>query len=150
MLAKKPENICNVVNIQQASESSYHRLVDAYNTMIAAISTAFADSRKRKMTLSRALRIARDEIVLVSDITPHEAVEIGECIKRDINDAAEFMMEASTEFSDWLLLDIDVLERKMVERFQSRTELERLFGANADADNPNDNGSDYDIGPSLY
>ena len=60
-----------------------------------------------------------------------EAEEIGNYIKRDINDAAEYLMETSHEFSEWLMLDIDIIEQKVLELFLSvadktRLELEQL------------------------
>jgi len=141
MLAKKPENIYYAVIMQQLTHKSYNRLVDGYNRMMDSIRTAFEDPRTRKMSLSWSLQIAAEEVVSGSDITPNEAFEIGELIKRDINDAAEVLMETSVEFSDWLMLDIDVVERKMVELFlcvaeQTRFELEHIC-------NP-------DPGPGLY
>ena len=56
---------------------------------------------------------------------------IGYSIKRDINDAAEYLMETSQEFSEWLMLDIDIIEQKVLELFLSvadktRLELEQL------------------------
>lgn len=141
MLAKKPENIYYAVIMQQTSQHSYSRLVDGYNHMMASIREAFADTRIKKMSLNWALQIASEAVVRGSDITPNEAFEIGELIKRDINDAAECLMETSVEFSDWLLLDIDVVERMMVEMFlcvaeQARFELARLY--------------DHNPKPSLY
>jgi len=135
MLAKKPENIYYAVIMQQLTHKSYNRLVDGYNRMMDSIRTAFEDPRTRKMSLSWSLQIAAEEVVSGSDITPNEAFEIGELIKRDINDAAEVLMETSVEFSDWLMLDIEVVERKMVELFlfvaeQTRFELEHLCNRN--------------------
>jgi hypothetical protein len=135
MLAKKPENIYYAVIMQQMTHHPNNRLVDGYNRMMASVRNTFEDTSKKTMSLSWSLQIAADEVVGSSDITPNEAVEIGELIKRDINDAAEVLMETSVEFSDWLMLDIEVVERKMVELFlfvaeQTRFELEHLCNRN--------------------
>ena len=135
MLAKKPENIYYTVIMQQMTHRSYSRLVDGYNRMIASIRIAFEETRIQKMSLSWSLQIAAEDVISNSDITPNEAFEIGELIKRDINDAAEVLMETSVEFSDWLMLDIEVVERKMVELFlfvaeQTRFELEKIYHPN--------------------
>jgi hypothetical protein len=121
--------------MQQMTHRSNIRLVGGYNRMIASIRTAFEDTRIQKMSLSWSLQIAAEDVICNSDITPNEAFEIGELIKRDINDAAEVLMETSVEFSDWLMLDIEVVERKMVELFlfvaeQTRFELEHLCNRN--------------------
>jgi hypothetical protein len=121
--------------MQQMTHRSNIRLVGGYNRMIASIRTAFEDTRIQKMSLSWSLQIAAEDVICNSDITANEAFEIGELIKRDINDAAEVLMETSVEFSDWLMLDIEVVERKMVELFlfvaeQTRFELEHLCNRN--------------------
>ncbi len=135
MLVKKPENIYYALIMQQMTHRSNNRLVGGYNRMIASIRIAFEDTRIQKMSLSWSLQIAAEDVICNSDITPNEAFEIGELIKRDINDAAEVLMETSVEFSDWLMLDIEVVERKMVELFlfvaeQTRFELEHLCNRN--------------------
>ena len=135
MLVKKPENIYYALIMQQMTQRSNNRLVGGYNRMIASIRIAFEDTRIQKMSLSWSLQIAAEDVICNSDITPNEAFEIGELIKRDINDAAEVLMETSVEFSDWLMLDIEVVERKMVELFlfvaeQTRFELEHLCNRN--------------------
>ena len=137
MLAKKPENTYDTVIMQQMTNQSYGRLVAGYNQMMASIRAAFEDTRVMNMSLSWSLQIATEDVIRSSDITPNEAAEIGDLIMRDINDAAEFLMETSTEFSDWLMLDIDVVERKMVVMFlfvaeQARFELEHRYYPGSD------------------
>ena len=131
MLAKKPENTFVRSMMIQMSEQPSHRLIDAYNHMMASIRTAFEKAEDSEMSLSKAISMAREEITHISDITQDEAEEISTFIKRDINDAAEYMMESSSEFGDWLMLDIEVIERKLIDLFLSvadktRVELEQL------------------------
>lgn len=135
MLAKKPENTFVGSMIYTMSQQSSNRLIDAYNQMMAAIRTAFESSEHEDMTLSKAIQMAKDEIIHIADITQDEAEEISNFIKRDINDAAEYMMESSSEFSDWLMLDIEVIERKVIDMFLSvadktRVELDQLSHIN--------------------
>ncbi len=115
----------------QMSHQTPNRLIDAYNQMMASIRSAFESSGDEDMSLSKAMSMAKDEIVHISDVTQDEAEEISNFIKRDINDAAEYMMETSSEFSDWLMLDIEVIERKLIDLFLSvadktRVELEQF------------------------
>lgn len=110
--------------------SSSH-LVNAYNQMMASIREVFEETDTSDTSLRQALDIARKRAVHVGEITLDEAQEIAEYIKRDINDAAEYMMETSSEFGDWLMLDIEVIERKVVDLFLSvadrtRVELEQF------------------------
>ena len=117
------------------SQQSSNRLIDAYNHMMAAIRSAFDSHEHEEMSLSKAIQMAKDEIIHITDITQDEAEEISNFIKRDINDAAEYMMETSFEFSDWLMLDIAVVERKVIDLFLSvadktRVELDQLSNSN--------------------
>ncbi|MGD2054569.1 MAG: hypothetical protein PVG45_10735, partial [Gammaproteobacteria bacterium] len=74
------------------SHQPSNRLIEAYNQMMASIRSAFENSDDEEMSLSKAMSMARDEITHISDITQDEAEEISNFIKRDINDAAEYMM----------------------------------------------------------
>ncbi len=107
------------------------RLVNVYNQMMASIRQVFDETDTSDSSLQQALDAAKKQAVHLGEVTAEEALEISEYIKRDINDAAEYMMESSAEFSDWLMLDIEVIERKVVEMFLSvadrtRVELEEL------------------------
>ena len=116
--------------IQLQKKSASH-LISAYNQMMADMRQAFAQSDPDHMSLQKALNLAKHQAVDIGEVTAEEAYEIGEYIKRDINDAAEFMMESSAEFYDWLMLDIEMIERKVMELFLSvadhtRIELEQF------------------------
>jgi len=107
------------------------RLVNVYNQMMASIRQAFDETDTSDSSLQQALDAAKKQAIHLGEVTAEEAHEISEYIKRDINDAAEYMMESSAEFSDWLMLDIEVIERKVVDMFLSvadrtRVELEEL------------------------
>ncbi len=106
-------------------------LITAYNRMMAVMRDAFENADASDMSLQKALDMAQYKVVHLGAVGTEEAHEISEYIKRDINDAAEYMMETSAEFYDWLLLDIDLVERKVVDLFLSvadntRIELERF------------------------
>ena len=111
--------------------SSTNRLVETYNQMMAHIREAFENTDTSDLTLQKALNNAKDQAAHLGEVSMEEAHEISEYIKRDINDAAEYMMETSAEFGDWLMLDIEILERKIIDMFLSvadrtRVELEQF------------------------
>ena len=107
-------------------------LVDAYNQMMARVKDSIDTAESHAVpTLQKAIDMARKQAIHLGEITLEEAEEIGNYIKRDINDAAEYLMETSQEFSEWLMLDIDIIEQKVLELFLSvadntRLELEQL------------------------
>jgi hypothetical protein len=119
-----------------------NHLISAYNQMMESMRYAFDNSEIGDMTLQQALDAARHQAVHAGSVTAEEAYELGEHIKRDINDAAEHMMEASAEFYDWLMLDIDVIERKVMDLFLSvaehtRVELEQFINTSNKLDDNN-------------
>ena len=102
-------------------------LVDAYNQMMARIKDAIESAESTAVpTLQKAIDMAKKEAIHLGEITLEEAEEIGNYIKRDINDAAEYLMETSHEFSEWLMLDIDIIEQKVLELFLSVADKTRL------------------------
>lgn len=116
-------------------ENKYHEdhsLIDAYNQMMARIRDSIESAEANAVpTLQKAIDHAKQKAIQLGEISLEEAEEIGNYIKRDINDAAEYLMETSHEFSEWLMLDIDIIEQKVLELFLSvadntRIELEQL------------------------
>lgn len=105
---------------------SSNRLIATYNQMMAAIREAFESAETPDITLQKALNAAKDEAVHLGEVTLEEAHEISEYIKRDINDAAEYMMETSAEFGDWLMLDIEIIERNIIDLFLSVADRTRI------------------------
>jgi len=104
----------------------------AYNLMIARVRDRIESAEANAVpTLQKAIEHARNQATHLGEISLEEAEEIGNYIKRDINDAAEYLMETSHEFSDWLMLDIELIEQKVLELFLSvadktHIELEQL------------------------
>ncbi len=111
---------------------SAKHLTSAYDQMIETMREAFEQDDTNDMSLQKALDLAKFQAVRRDELSAEEAFEIGECIKRDINDAAEYMMETSTEFYDWMMLDIEIIERKVVKLFLTVADYTRvelaLFG----------------------
>jgi len=106
-------------------------MTSIYNQMMRGIHDAFNNAGNSDLSLQKAIFQAKDELVRIGDVTLTEAHEISEFIKHDINEAAEFMMESSEEFCDWLMLDIEVVERKVIDMFLSvadktRNQIEQL------------------------
>ena len=108
-------------------------LIDAYNQMVSRVKNSIDNAEAHAIpTLQKAIEQARDQAIYLGEISIEDAEEIGNFIKHDINEAAEYLMETSHEFSEWLLLDIDIIEQKVLELFLSvadktRVELEQFY-----------------------
>lgn len=113
-------------------------LVEAYNQMMSRVRDSIDNAESHAMpTLQKAIERARDQAIHLGEVSAEEAEEIGDYIKRDINDAAEYLMETSHEFSEWLMLDINIIEQKVLELFLSvadktRLELEQFSNASCE------------------
>ena len=113
-------------------------LVEAYNQMMSRVRDSIDSAETHAVpTLQKAIIQARKQAIHLGEITLEEAEEVGNYIKRDINDAAEYLMESSHEFSEWLMLDIEIIEQKVLELFLSvadktRLELEQLSHSTCD------------------
>ena len=121
----------------QLQKKPANHLITAYNQMMQEMRDAFEQADPSDMSLQKALELAKNQAVHLGEVTTEEAHEIGEYIKRDINDAAEYMMDTSAEFYDWLMLDIEIIERKVMELFLSvadhtRVELEQFRQVKSD------------------
>jgi len=107
-------------------------LIKAYNQMMSRVKDTIDNAEAHAIpTLQKAIEHAKKQALHLGEVTAEEADEIGNYIKRDINDAAEYLMESSHEFSEWLMLDIEIIEQKVLELFLSvadktRIELEQL------------------------
>ena len=115
----------------QFKRKSAHHLITAYNQMMEEMRNAFEQADTSDISMQKAMTLARDQVVHLGEVSAEEAHEISEYIKRDINDAAEYMMDSSAEFYDWLMLDIEIIERKVMDLFLSvadhtRIELEQF------------------------
>ena len=121
-----------------------NRLVEAYNQMMSHVREAFDKTEVSDLSLQKALDNAKEQVEHLGEITAEEAHEISEFIKRDINDAADYMANSSHELGDWLMLDIEIIERQIIDLFLSvadrtRVELEQF-------QNPPRDPSEYHAG----
>ena len=119
-----------------SNENSAYLSSATYNKMLLAIRKAFESANNIQITLQQAISSAKDEMVNLGLLNESAAHQISEYIKHDINEAAEDMMESNEEFCDWLMLDIDIVERKVVDMFLSvadttRLEIEQFNGTNS-------------------
>lgn len=114
----------------QIQKKPADHLINAYNQMMMEMRSTFQQADEQTdsadMSLQKALDVVRRKAVRLGMISAEEAIQLSEYIKRDINDAAEFMMESSDEFYNWLTLDIDVIERKIIDTFLAAADNTRL------------------------
>jgi len=102
------------------SGQNEQNLAPIYKQMMRRIQCCLASSTNTQPpTLQVALNHAQDQAVLMAEASPEQAQQVATYIKQDINEAAEYLMESSQDFSEWLMLDIEVVEQKVLRLFFS-------------------------------
>jgi hypothetical protein len=108
------------------------RLVEGYNRMMEHIRELVDDvENKAAPTVREAIDSAKQFSTDLGQLTREEADKVGEFIRRDMHDAASYLADSGKEFRDWLNLDLQLIERRVLDMFagvadKTRLELEGL------------------------
>lgn len=126
---------------------SENKYIDAYNTMMEHLHEDLGDASR---TLARALDAAKEKVSQIGGLTQEEIHNISEYLKRDIEDAAQFLADhtqdstheepiqdtapeeaPSDSLSEWLKFDIELIENFALDAFlgiadKTRLELAKL------------------------
>jgi hypothetical protein len=124
------------------AEKYEYRLIAAYERMMERIRAAAEEAElELRPRLAYLLETAQDKAVELGELSREEAQRIGDYLRRDIEDAAAFLARdgngddgdktggKSGELMDWLRLDLDIVEKRLLELFAGvadRTRLELL------------------------
>lgn len=107
--------------------SSEERMVSGYNEMMEQIKKIFEKAEAQtRPKIVQAIETAKKHAVELNKLTQEEAHKIGEFIRRDINDAAEFLAESEDDLSNWFQFDIQLIENWLWEAFSSVADKTRL------------------------
>lgn len=102
-------------------------LADGYNKMMERIKSTIDNSTEDSPpTLQSAIDKAINKAHKDKELTQQEAEQIASTIKRDLNDAAEHLMETNSDFTEWLKMDLDALEEKVLDLFLSVADHTRM------------------------
>ncbi len=102
-------------------------IILTYNQMIIDMECLLSQPGNRHLTLQHALNISQQKAVETGMVNQQEAQEIASYIKMDVNDVADCMMESSAECYDWLMLDIEMIELKVLEKYLSAARQARMI-----------------------
>jgi rubrerythrin len=113
---------------QNDTESKAH-LVPAYRKMM----TRVEETHKESTITSLQARIeeAKEKAVALNELSREEAENLGDYLRRDLQDAAEFIISTKQALADWMRFDLALVEESLLDMFslmvdQSRLELENL------------------------
>ena len=104
------------------------KLVHAYNAMMLRVSKSLADvTDAAGPKINQAINAAADKAVELEELTREEALKIGDYLRRDLQDAGEYLAgPESEELGAWLRFDIELIERESLDMFLSTADQTRL------------------------
>ncbi len=110
-------------------EDKKDNLVPAYQKMMKRVEKTQKQSTTR--TLQQHIEYAIEKAVELEELTREEAERIGDYLRRDLHDAAEFIITTEQALADWFRFDLELIEERLLEMFslmvdQTQVELENL------------------------
>jgi predicted nucleic acid-binding Zn-ribbon protein len=140
-------NHCIFNNTKKEFTMSQHepqgeKLAQAYQQMMTRVKTAMEEARRDTLPgLQQFIDEAVEKAVALGELSREEAERIGRYLRRDVEDAAEFLdrREVDDDLSAWMRFDLELIEDRILALFQpmvdhTRAELEHL-AARAEAMN---------------
>ena len=98
--------------------STADKLVDAYERMLKETHETIEKTREESAPKFREiLEKARDNMVELGELTREEADKVSDYIKRDIEDAANYIAETGQDIRDWWRFDLQLIEQRMMDAF---------------------------------
>ncbi len=121
------------------SKSGGH-LPSAYRQMLERARAAFGQAEHGAgRRLQDWIAEAKDRAVALGELSREEAERVGDYLRRDLVDAAEYLTQTGGELRDWLRFDLALVEDRLRELFagmvdETRLELARIAEAARAAD----------------
>lgn len=97
------------------TDNTNKKLVTAYQTMMARVD----DAKKQASynSLQEHIDAAIETAINLNELSRVEAERIGDYLKRDLQDAAKFIIETEKALVDWINFDIELIEDRLLEMF---------------------------------
>ncbi|MBT7443471.1 MAG: hypothetical protein HN790_05835 [Methylococcales bacterium] len=87
------------------------RLLNAYNKVLERIHHTIEDDNN---TIKDAIIRAQEKALELKELTHEEVDKMSDCLLKDAEDAAEYLVTTEEELSGWLRFDLQLLETKML------------------------------------
>lgn len=109
------------------AERAAQRLAAAYNRMLERISELMEDAEDKGIpTLEEGIKQAGNKAIELGEITREEAEQLGGWIKRDMEEATQYLASGGREFAAWLKFDIGQVEDRLLDVLFSVADKTRL------------------------
>lgn len=107
-------------------------MAEAYEkVLMLAMKEARLLKEKTGPALHKLIDASGETLSELGELTEEEAAKISEYLKRDLKEAANYMVETGSEFKKWLGIETDIIEEYLFDHFkeaadQTTIELMRL------------------------
>lgn len=115
--------------MEPESKNTRQRLENAYDTMTQRVQDSLEQLGNGVDTLQKALARARETAVELGELTRDEAERVAAWVRRDLHDAGDYMSRTGGELSDWLHMDLELIEHALLDligKAADRTQLDML------------------------
>lgn len=114
--------------MSENNDNKQHRLTSAYDRMLDNVRSAWQQaSKETRPKLDVLIATAREKISELEELTVEEAEKIGEYLKRDLQDAADYLVsDEARELADWFKFDVQLIEDELLELFTSVADQTKL------------------------
>ena len=103
------------------------RLAEGYGRMVERARAMLEHAKKDALPQVRQLiDQLEDKAVELGELTREEAQRLGEYLHRDVQDAAEYLSYTGRSLGDWLNVDVDAAESRLMEMFSLVVDHTRL------------------------
>ena len=108
------------------------KLAQAYDKLLEIMKKAWHDTEAQALPpLKERLDQAAEKLSALGEITREEAEHVAEYVRRDLQEAGEFLSESGKSLKDLITFDLEFVESKVAEMFAqmadtTRIELDRL------------------------
>ncbi|MFO7640844.1 MAG: zinc ribbon-containing protein [Candidatus Competibacteraceae bacterium] len=107
-----------------------NRLVEAYDRMMERVKHRLEELEQAEKAafpqLHASIEHAAEKAVELGELTREEARLIGSYLKRDLEDAGEYLTTTGRDLRAWLRFDLELLEDRMLDFFQRGVDQSRL------------------------
>lgn len=103
------------------------KLVDAYDTMLKELKLLWHETEDHTIPqLKQNLEKAMDKAAELGELSKEELETTATYLRKDLEQAADFLTESETKVADWLKFDLEFAEQKFAELFAAAVDKTRI------------------------
>ena len=130
MMAAPPRMVDGRERTQMTDASGNTKLIRAYRRMMERVKIRLEELEQAEKAafpqLSASIEHAAEKAVELGELTREEARLIGGYLKRDLEDAGQYLTTTGHDLRAWLRFDLELLEDRLLDFFQQGVDQSRL------------------------